>query len=106
MLVPGLGANPEESWKSPKGFNWTTSDEALIRDFPKSRVLLFMYESAWYGALKVKSQVMSNIAKTLLVNLQSKRKVGHILEAVWRLIRMLTHGSAALQRATYCVHRP
>lgn len=75
VLVPGLGAHPEDTWKSPKGFNWTTSEDALIKCFPKARVLLFMYESAWFGALKVKSQIMSNISKTLLLNLQSKRKV-------------------------------
>ncbi|KAI1125379.1 hypothetical protein F5Y10DRAFT_247292 [Nemania abortiva] len=72
VLVPGLGANPEESWKSESTkFNWTT--EALVRDFPKSRVLLYKYQSAWTGALKVK-QFMPSIAMALLIGLQSERE--------------------------------
>ncbi|KAI0459832.1 hypothetical protein F5B21DRAFT_454360 [Xylaria acuta] len=72
VLVPGLGANPEESWKSEgTKFNWTT--EALIKDFPKSRVLLYKYQSAWTGALKVK-QFMANIAMAMLTSLQSVRE--------------------------------
>ncbi|KAI1738519.1 hypothetical protein F4680DRAFT_425179 [Xylaria scruposa] len=72
VLVPGLGANPEESWRSESTkFNWTT--EALVKDFPKSRVLLYKYQSAWTGALKVK-QFMANIAMAMLTSLQSMRK--------------------------------
>ncbi|KAI0883239.1 uncharacterized protein GGS22DRAFT_168217 [Annulohypoxylon maeteangense] len=72
VFVPGLGANPEDSWKSEStGFNWTT--DGLVRDFPRARILLYMYESAWTGSLKVK-QFMSNIAMTLLNGLKSKRE--------------------------------
>ncbi|TGJ86147.1 hypothetical protein E0Z10_g2618 [Xylaria hypoxylon] len=72
VLVPGLGAHPEESWRSESTkFNWTT--EALVRDFPKSRILLYKYQSAWSGALKVK-QFMANIAMAMLISLQSERK--------------------------------
>ncbi|KAI1092523.1 hypothetical protein F5B19DRAFT_454286 [Rostrohypoxylon terebratum] len=71
VFVPGLGAHPEESWKSENtGFNWTT--DGLVRDFPRARILLYMYESAWTGSLKVK-QFMGNIAMTLLNGLKSKR---------------------------------
>lgn len=74
VFVPGLGAHPEDSWKSEStGFNWTT--DGLVRDFPRARILLYMYESAWTGSLKVK-QFMSNIAMTLLNGLKSKREVG------------------------------
>lgn len=73
VFVPGLGANPEESWKSEStGFNWTT--DGLVRDFPRARILLYMYESAWTGSLKVK-QFMGAIAMTLLNGLRSKREV-------------------------------
>ncbi|KAI0380721.1 hypothetical protein F5Y04DRAFT_256583 [Hypomontagnella monticulosa] len=72
VFVPGLGAHPEDSWKSETtGFNWTT--DGLVRDFPRARLLLYMYESAWTGSLKVK-QFMSNIAMTLLNGLRSKRE--------------------------------
>ncbi|CAJ2507809.1 Uu.00g089950.m01.CDS01 [Anthostomella pinea] len=72
VLVPGLGGHPERSWMSESTkFNWTT--DALVRDFPRARILLYEYESAWRGSLKIK-QFMSNIAMTLLVGLKSKRE--------------------------------
>ncbi|KAH0492017.1 hypothetical protein TgHK011_003415 [Trichoderma gracile] len=74
VFVPGLGANPEDSWKSSKtDFNWTTHTDGLQRDFPRARLLLYMYDSAWTGQLKVK-QFMGNIAMGLLVGLRSKRE--------------------------------
>ncbi len=76
VAVPGLGANPEESWKSadPKNdFNWLSGKEGLQRDFPKSRILLYMYESAWVGPLRVK-QFLVNIAGTLLYALRNERE--------------------------------
>lgn len=75
MLVPGLGAHPENSWKhegKATGFNWTT--EGLMKDYPNARMLLFMYESAWTGDIKV-DQNMGNIANQLLKALKSLRKV-------------------------------
>ncbi|KAI1377216.1 hypothetical protein F4677DRAFT_415636 [Hypoxylon crocopeplum] len=72
VFVPGLGAHPEDSWKSEStSFNWTT--DGLVRDFPRARILLYMYESAWTGPLKVK-QFMGNVAMTLLNGLRSKRE--------------------------------
>ncbi|RYP49043.1 hypothetical protein DL769_011135 [Monosporascus sp. CRB-8-3] len=53
VFVPGLGADPERSWRSTKtGFNWASDKEGIARDFPNARVLLYMYESAWTGQLK------------------------------------------------------
>lgn len=79
VLVPGLGAHPEKSWESgneKSKFNWATDkDGGIIKDFPKARILLYMYESAWVGDYKVK-QFMNNIAHTLLTCLKAKRKVG------------------------------
>jgi hypothetical protein len=76
VAVPGLGAHPEESWKSGKNdFNWLSSNEGLQTDFPRARILLYMYESAWLGPLKVK-QFLGNIASTLLHGLRVKREVG------------------------------
>ncbi|KAF4928951.1 Ankyrin-3 [Colletotrichum viniferum] len=88
VFVPGLGAHPEDSWKSETGFNWATgvydgaskpsSDssnkkDGLARDFPKARILLYQYESAWVGDLKVKS-FMRDIAKSMLEGLQANRE--------------------------------
>jgi hypothetical protein len=70
-----LGAHPEDSWKSPKtDFNWMTDPKGIIKDFPRARILLYMYESAWTGPLKVK-QFMGNIAKGLMHGLNGKREV-------------------------------
>ncbi|TEA14029.1 Ankyrin-3 [Colletotrichum sidae] len=87
VFVPGLGAHPEDSWKSESGFNWATgiydgasktSDtsskkDGLARDFPRCRILLYQYESAWVGDLKVKS-FMRDIAKSMLEGLQANRE--------------------------------
>ncbi|OHE95305.1 hypothetical protein CORC01_09450 [Colletotrichum orchidophilum] len=86
VFVPGLGASPEDSWKSETGFNWATGDgvskpssestskkEGLARDFPKARILLYQYESAWVGDLKVKT-FMRDIAKSMLEGLQANRE--------------------------------
>ncbi|KAK6495994.1 hypothetical protein TWF481_002023 [Arthrobotrys musiformis] len=76
VAVPGLGAPPLESWKSadPKlEFNWLTDKDGLAKEFPRARVLLYMYQSAWTGPLKVR-QFMSNLSMTLLYGLKEKRK--------------------------------
>ncbi|KAF3926119.1 Ankyrin-1 [Orbilia brochopaga] len=76
VAVPGLGAPPLESWKSadPKNeFNWLTDRDGLAKEFPRARILLYMYQSAWTGSLKVR-QFMSNLAMTLLYGLHDKRK--------------------------------
>lgn len=76
VFVPGLGADPERSWESSKtpNFNWITDEkEGIARDFPKARLMLYQYESAWVGDLKV-HQYMQNIARTLLVDLDAKRE--------------------------------
>ncbi|KAJ2895216.1 Ankyrin repeat domain-containing protein 17 [Zalerion maritima] len=77
VFVPGLGAHPHESWMSQTGFNWAEDKDGIIKDFPNSRILLFKYESAWIGALKVK-QSLENIASLLLDGLQYKRKPKHL----------------------------
>ncbi|KAL2876056.1 hypothetical protein SGCOL_008760 [Colletotrichum sp. CLE4] len=88
VFVPGLGAHPEESWKSEAGFNWATGiydgvtksssesaskKDGLARDFPKARILLYQYESAWVGDLKVKT-FLRDIAKSMLEGLQANRE--------------------------------
>ncbi|KAK7955272.1 hypothetical protein PG988_015966 [Apiospora saccharicola] len=70
VFVPGLGAHPEECWET-KDFKWPT--DSLAKDFPKSRILLYMYESVWQGALQVE-QFMDNIAMGLLVGVAASRE--------------------------------
>jgi hypothetical protein len=74
VFVPGLGAHPINSWQSNiSDFNWTSHKDGLVRDFPKSRILLYQYESAWTGPLKVK-QYLGNLALTLLHGLRINRE--------------------------------
>jgi hypothetical protein len=77
VFVPGLGAHPELSWKSSSSdFNWASGKDGVARDFPTARVLLYMYESAWQGPIKVK-QNLKSLAETLLHGLQAKRVLFH-----------------------------
>ncbi|EPS39642.1 hypothetical protein H072_6585 [Dactylellina haptotyla CBS 200.50] len=76
VAIPGLGAPPLESWKSAdlkNEFNWLTDRDGISKEFPRARVLLYMYQSAWSGPLKVR-QFMTNLATTLLYGLKDKRK--------------------------------
>ncbi|KAM3070075.1 hypothetical protein ACMFMG_003893 [Clarireedia jacksonii] len=74
VFVPGLGAHPHDSWKSTKtDWNWMKSADGLRGACPKARILLYKYESAWQGPLKV-SQFLDNLSRVLLVALRSKRE--------------------------------
>ncbi|RSM07674.1 hypothetical protein CDV31_008567 [Fusarium ambrosium] len=73
VFVPGLGAHPVNSWMSETTkFNWAVDKEGIAKDFPNARILLYMYESAWMGGLKVK-QFLGNLAYTLLHGLDGIR---------------------------------
>ncbi|KAF4463661.1 Ankyrin repeat domain-containing 17 [Fusarium albosuccineum] len=74
VFVPGLGAHPEKSWASKKtGFNWVFGNDGVIRDFPNARILLYRYQSAWMGDLKVK-QYIGDLAWNLLWGLHARRE--------------------------------
>ncbi|KAK4199784.1 hypothetical protein QBC40DRAFT_254670 [Triangularia verruculosa] len=77
VAIPGLGANPIKSWmgdeKDEKSFNWLKNKDGLQKDFPKGRIMLYHYASAYRGDFKIR-QYMSNIADTMLVSLQQKRE--------------------------------
>lgn len=64
-----MGAHPTECWET-KDFKWPT--DALAKDFPHSRILLYMYQSAWQGAYKVEQQIY-NLAMGLLVAIDAHR---------------------------------
>lgn len=75
VFVPGLGADPIESWKSNESnFNWMKDETGIQSQFPRARLLLYKYESAYAGGFKVKQDI-ENLASTLLVALSAKRKV-------------------------------
>lgn len=100
VAVPGLGTDPEKCWIWPanirdgeadvqhvsddlgherqakvrKPFNWIKDPDGLARLFPKARILLYDYASAWSGTRKVRVSMMG-ICKSLLEYLKDKRKV-------------------------------
>lgn len=75
VFVPGLGADPIESWSSnDSSFNWMKDKTGLQSKYPRARILLFKYESAYLGGFKVR-QYIENLADTLLVELKAKREV-------------------------------
>ncbi|KAK1252185.1 hypothetical protein MKX08_003372 [Trichoderma sp. CBMAI-0020] len=74
VFVPGLGADPIESWKSSNSdFNWMKDETGIQSQFPRARLLLYKYESAYNGGFKVKQDI-ENLANTLLVALSAKRE--------------------------------
>ncbi|KAK5115752.1 hypothetical protein LTR62_000841 [Meristemomyces frigidus] len=101
LAVPGLGANPEECWTwSPPGkqsrntrqngtddpavdiergsnvrqdFNWIRDRDGLAILFPKARIMLYDYASAWKGRNKVRA-TMKSICTVLLDDISEKRK--------------------------------
>ncbi len=103
VAVPGLGTNPQECWTwkandheegkrsktsakpdqsdlledgadSGRQFNWLRDADGLASLFPKSRIMLYDYASAWIGKRKVRA-TMKSICTLLLDSLREKRKV-------------------------------
>lgn len=84
VFVPGLGADPIESWSSnDSSFNWMKDKTGLQSKYPRARLLLFKYESAYLGGFKVR-QYIENLADTLLVELKAKREVFALIQNLVR----------------------
>ncbi|QIW94960.1 hypothetical protein AMS68_000478 [Peltaster fructicola] len=100
LFVPGLGTNPHECWAAkdtgrtrnaqttadgPNGssqaaahrrrFNWVTSADGLKALYPRARIMLYDYASAWTGKYKVRA-TMKSICLCLLDDLKEKRSRG------------------------------
>ena len=95
IAVPGLGADPSRSFGSetPRGFNWLTDErEGIHADVPKSRVMLYHYDSRWLGT-QSKEQTIYNVAILLLESIIEKRKSP---EEAARPIVFLAHSMGGL----------
>ncbi|KAL8920307.1 MAG: hypothetical protein Q9172_004567 [Xanthocarpia lactea] len=49
IAVPGLGANPEWTWKSKSRVDWIRDSNMLATAIPHSRIMVYEYESKWFG---------------------------------------------------------
>ena len=77
VAVPGLGANPAVSFGSEKNpaFNWLSDRvEGIRAEIPHARVLLYYYDSEWYGS-NAQEQNLHNCSSKLLEYLVEMRKV-------------------------------
>ncbi|KAK3986797.1 ankyrin repeat-containing domain protein [Cladorrhinum sp. PSN332] len=76
IAVPGLGANPAKSFGSEKNpaFNWLSDRmEGIRSEIPNARVLLYYYDSEWYGH-NAQEQGLHNVSSKLLEYLVTLRK--------------------------------
>ncbi|KAL8792427.1 MAG: hypothetical protein Q9195_004960 [Heterodermia aff. obscurata] len=65
VAVPGLGANPEWTWKSKNKVNWLQDSNMLPRTVTTARIMVFGYESQWFGKGAIK-QRLSTVANQLV----------------------------------------
>ena len=75
VAVPGLGADPTWTWKSKNKVNWLSDTNMLPRTIPKARIMVFEYESQWFGKTPI-NQRLSTVANQLLHALFHQRSKG------------------------------
>ncbi|CAO2653999.1 Nn.00g107320.m01.CDS01 [Neocucurbitaria sp. VM-36] len=71
IAIPGLGANPEWTWKHEK-VDWLRDPNMLARKIPNCRISVFQYQSQWFGRGSV-NQRIENVANQLLYALDRSR---------------------------------
>ncbi|KAJ4374896.1 hypothetical protein N0V83_001974 [Neocucurbitaria cava] len=71
VAIPGLGANPEWTWKHEK-VDWLRDPNMLPRKIPNCRISVFQYQSQWFGRGSV-NQRIENVANQLLYALDRSR---------------------------------
>ena len=72
VAVPGLGASPEWTWKSKNKVSWLRDGNMLPRTIPKARIMVFEYESQWFGRGSI-NQRLSSVADQLVQALFHQR---------------------------------
>ena len=75
VAVPGLGASPEWTWKSKNKVDWLRDVNMLCRSIPNARIMVFEYESQWFGRGSI-DQRLSSVADQLVLALFHSRSVG------------------------------
>ena len=72
VAVPGLGANPEYTWITQK-VDWIRDGNMLQRTVENSRIMVFEYESQWFGNGSI-DQSLPTVATQLLQSLKHVRQ--------------------------------
>ncbi|KAL8945007.1 MAG: hypothetical protein Q9211_000397 [Gyalolechia sp. 1 TL-2023] len=107
IAVPGLGANPEWTWKSKNRVDWIRDSNMLAAAIPHARIMIFEYDSKWYGKGAI-NQSLALLGEQLIRDLDRKRSqrgpkppivfVGHSLGGlvvaqalVWAKLRQSTY---------------
>lgn len=74
VAVPGLGANPEFTWTRNK-VDWLRDSNMLPRSVTNARIMVFEYESQWFGRGSI-NQTLSSVADQLVLALFHRRPRG------------------------------
>ncbi|PVH92061.1 ankyrin [Periconia macrospinosa] len=76
IVVPGLATDPIHCWASEKedkkSWNWIMNSDGLHKEFPKARIMLYHYSSAWCGTYRVQTR-FDDIASGLLNRVKDER---------------------------------
>jgi hypothetical protein len=86
VAIHGIGADPDTTWggRDSKGqrLNWLKDANMLPEAVPAARIMRFGYKSAWVDSEteRGKTTFVSDIARMLLSDLASHRRVGHVLK--------------------------
>ena len=75
VAVPGLGANPEWTWRSKNKVDWLSDSNMLPRTITNARIMIFEYESQWFGKGSI-NQRLSSVADQLVQALSNQRSRG------------------------------
>ena len=75
VAVPGLGANPVFTWKSKNKIDWLRDSNMLPVKVTNARIMLFEYESQWFGRGSI-NQRLSSVADQLVQALYKQRSRG------------------------------
>ena len=74
IAIPGLGADPEYTWKKDK-VHWLRDANMLPKKIPHAKISVFQYQSQWFGKGSVDERI-DNVANKLLHGLDRSRVMG------------------------------
>lgn len=74
VAVPGLGASPHWTWRSKNKVDWLRDTNMLPRTITNARIMIFEYESQWFGKGSI-NQRLSSVADQLVQALFHQRSV-------------------------------